>query len=52
MTSIHVLPAVRRGLVLEIEIFVLRDVAAKAFYFTLTASVFVFLSILITGLHP
>jgi hypothetical protein len=52
MTATHVLPAVRRDALPEIRAFVLRDIATKAFYFTLVASVFVFVSILITGIYP
>jgi hypothetical protein len=52
MTSTHVLPTVRRGALPEIRTFVLREIATKTFYFTLVASVFVFVSILITGVYP
>lgn len=52
MTSTHVLPAVKRDVLPVIQVFVLRDVATKAFYFTLVASVFVFVSVLFTGVHP
>jgi hypothetical protein len=47
MTSTHILPVMP-----AIRIFVLREAAAKAFYFTVVASVFVFISILIIGVHP
>jgi hypothetical protein len=52
MTSTHVLPAVRRDVLPAIRLLVRRDVAAKAFNVTLLASVFVFVSILITGVYP
>ena len=52
MTSTQVLPAVRGDVLPEIRLFVLRDVAVKTFYFTLVASAFVFVSILITGVYP
>jgi hypothetical protein len=52
MTSTHVLPIVRRDALPEIRTFILRQIAAKVFYFTLVASVFVFVSILITGVYP
>jgi len=52
MTSTHVLPAGRRDVLSVIRFFVLRDVATKTFYFTLVASVFVFVSILIAGVYP
>jgi hypothetical protein len=52
MNSTQVLPAVRGDVLPEIRLFVLRDVAVKTFYFTLVASAFVFVSILITGVYP
>jgi hypothetical protein len=30
----------------------LRDVASKVFFFSLTATAFIFISILVTGIHP
>lgn len=51
MNSTQVFPAVRGDVLPEIRLFV-RDAAVKTFYFTLVASAFVFVSILITGVYP
>jgi hypothetical protein len=40
----YVLPKVGYG--------VIRDIAIKTFYFFLVATAFVFVSILVTGIHP
>lgn len=52
MTSTHVFPRARASALSEIRSGILPDVVAKTFYFTLAAAAFVFLSILITGVHP
>jgi hypothetical protein len=45
----HVLP----GYVLpQVEYGVVRDIAIKTFYFSLVATAFVFVSIVLTGIHP
>ena len=52
MTSTHVFPGAGPYVLPEIRSSVVRDVATKAFYFSLVATVFVFVLILTTGLHP
>lgn len=52
MIATHALTAVGGDVLPEIRLFVLRDVAVKTFYFTLVASAFAFVSILITGVYP
>jgi hypothetical protein len=32
--------------------YAVRDVATKVFYFSLVAAVFIFISMLLTGVHP
>jgi hypothetical protein len=36
----------------EFEYGVVRDIAIKTFYFSLVASAFIFVAILLTGIHP
>ena len=36
----------------KFEYGVVRDIAIKAFYFSLVATAFIFVSILLTGIHP
>jgi hypothetical protein len=36
----------------KFEYSVVRDIAIKTFYFSLTATAFIFVSILLTGIHP
>jgi hypothetical protein len=52
MTSTHVFPRARAYALPEMRSGILLDVMAKTFYFTLAASAFVFVSILMTGVHP
>ena len=52
MTSTHVLPGLTPSVLPEVRPDVLRDVATKVFYYSLVATVFVFISILLTGAHP
>jgi hypothetical protein len=52
MTSTHVLPGVAPSVLPEVRSGVLPDVAAKVFYYSLVATVFIFVSILLTGAHP
>jgi hypothetical protein len=48
----HVLPSAIPYVLPEVEYGVVRDIAIKAFYFFLVAAAFVFVSILLTGIHP
>jgi hypothetical protein len=48
----HVLPGAIPYVLPEVEYGVVRDIAIKAFYFFLVAAAFVFVSILLTGIHP
>ena len=52
MMSTHVFPRARAHALPDIRSGILLDVMAKTFYFTLAASAFVFVSILMTGVHP
>ena len=52
MTSTHVLPGLTPSVLPEVRPGVLHDVATKVFYYSLVATVFVFISILLTGAHP
>jgi hypothetical protein len=51
MTS-HALPGAARYVLANVEYAVVRDMAIKTFYFSLMATAFVFVSILLTGIHP
>jgi hypothetical protein len=52
MTSTHVLPDAIHYALPEVRSGVLLEVATKVFYFSLVATVFVFVLILLTGVHP
>jgi hypothetical protein len=52
MAAAHVLPGVRLDVLPDVLADALPDVAIKAFYFSLVATAFVFVSILLTGIHP
>jgi hypothetical protein len=52
MTLAHVLPGVRLDVLPSVRFHALPDMATKAIYFSLATTVFVFVSILLTGIHP
>ena len=52
MASVHVLPAVQLGTFPSVRVSDFPDVAIKVVYFSLVATAFVFVSILLTGIHP
>jgi hypothetical protein len=53
MTShVHVLPSPVPYAYPNVGYGVVRDIAIKTFYFSLVATAFVFVSILLTGIHP
>jgi hypothetical protein len=52
MASAHVLPGVHLGVRPGVRFDVLPDVAIKVVYFSLVATAFVFVAILLTGIHP
>lgn len=52
MVADHVLPSVRTNVLPNVIFDVLRDVTIKASYFSLVATTFVFVLILLTGMHP
>jgi hypothetical protein len=52
MTSAHAHPGVLSHRLPKVKVGVLRDVAIKIAYYSLTAAVFVFVSIVMVGVHP
>ena len=48
----HELPVAIAYVLPNVEYGVVRDIAIKTFYFFLVATAFVFVSILVTGIHP
>ena len=48
VTSVHVLPHIRPGVLPD----VLAGLGKKIVWFSLVATLFVFVSILLTGIHP
>jgi hypothetical protein len=52
MASAHVLPGVRLGTFPSVRVSAFHDVAIKVVCFSLVATAFVFISILLTGIHP
>ena len=48
----HALPGAIAYVLPNVEYGVVRDIAIKTFYFSLVAITFVFVSILLTGIHP
>jgi hypothetical protein len=48
----HALPRAVRYALPKVEYGFVRDVAIKTFYFSLVATAFVFISILLIGVHP
>ena len=48
----HMLPGSIPYVLPTVEYGVVRDIAIKAFYLSLVATAFVFVSILLTGIHP
>jgi hypothetical protein len=52
VTSTHVFPGARTYVLPEIRSGIFRDIATKTFHFALIATAFVFVSILITRIHP
>ena len=51
MASVHVLPAVQLGTFPNFRLSTFPDVAIKVVYFSSVATAFVFVSILLTGIH-
>ena len=52
MTSTHALPGVIPYVLPQVRSGAIRDVATKVLYYSLVATVFIFVSILLTGAHP